>query len=338
MKDFARIAFVGAGNHSTTSLYPCITQIPEFMLAAVCDIDAEKAGYTAHKFGAPESFSDLTVMLDMLDLDGVCVCGMPDMHFEVAQEVLKRGIPVFVEKPPANCVADAEKLVSIAQENDTWGMVGFMKRFAPANVVTRNYMKTAGFGNLSSINLIHGAGPYNDVRRMLYFNGIHMIDLARFFAGEIAQVQAVSYDKLPDAKAVLVNFVFENGSVGHLNINSGGTWQDCFEQVYISGEASQILIDASRAVEVMSPKGRFAEAEGLELYGWSNKYYVSGNMAGWTSSGHYTRGYWGELQHFTQAVIGQVSPGPDLADGVIALKLIDSILLSAQTGECVTVS
>ena len=43
MSDRARIAFVGAGNHSTQSLYPCIAHIPEFDLVAVCDLDADRA-------------------------------------------------------------------------------------------------------------------------------------------------------------------------------------------------------------------------------------------------------------------------------------------------------
>ena len=48
----ARIGFIGAGGHSTESLYPNIPMIPEFELAAVCDLDLDRAQRTARSYGA----------------------------------------------------------------------------------------------------------------------------------------------------------------------------------------------------------------------------------------------------------------------------------------------
>ena len=334
----ARIAFVGAGSHSTASLYPNIAHIPQFDLVAVCDLDCDRARHAARVFGATEAYTDVGKMLDTVGPDGVCVCGSAEMHHQVGLEVLGRGIPLFVEKPPAPSVEACRELVRAAAATATFGMVGFMKRYAPSNVVARQFMQTEDFGALSSITLMHGAGPYDDVRRMLYFNGSHMIDLARFLAGEILTVHALIADHLPTAKAVAASFRFAGGAVGHLNMNSGGTWNDCFEQVYITGESCQVLLDGSRETRVMSPRGQFADGQGLELYGWSNSYYISGNMAGWSSGGHYTRGYWGELSRFSRAIVGEVSPAPTLEDGLAVLEIIDAIELSAASGEVVALS
>ena len=71
----------------------------------------------------------------------------------------------------------------------------------------------------------------------------------------------------------------------------------------------------------------------MELYGWSSRYYVSGNQAGWAAGGHYTRGYWGELSHFARAVLGLVKPAPTLEDGVEAMRLIDRIMGSIGSGQ-----
>jgi len=60
-------------------------------------------------------------------------------------------------------------------------------------------------------------------------------------------------------------------------------------------------------------------------------------MAGWAAGGHYTRGYWGELQHFARAVLGEVPPGPTLEDGVANMRLIDCILESIARGEQVAI-
>ena len=104
----ARIAFVGAGNHATESLYPNIAHVPEFDLVAVCDLVDEKARSAARRFGAPEWFTDVETMLGTAEPDGVCICGPPDMHYQVGLQALGRGIPVFMEKPPALTLKHAE--------------------------------------------------------------------------------------------------------------------------------------------------------------------------------------------------------------------------------------
>ena len=332
----ARIAFVGAGNHSTESLYPNIAHIPEFDLAAVCDLDEGKARYAARKYGATAWFTDVETMLDQVQPAGVCVCGPAEMHYQVSLQVLRRGIPIFTEKPPALALAQAQEMADTARQAGTWGMVAFMKRFAPANVVAQEYMAKPEFGRLSSITLMHGSGPYTDLRRMLLFNGIHMLDLGRFLAGDVVSLFAFATPAGAPTQAVSVSMRFANGAVGQLNMNSGQSWSDCFEMVYLSGEGAGIVIDASRATEVMAGSARFAPGEGLQTYGWSNRYYVSGNMAGWAAGGHYTRGYWGELNHFARAVLGQVPPGPTLDDGVEAMRLIEKIVESAATGQPVS--
>ncbi|HOS44560.1 MAG TPA: Gfo/Idh/MocA family oxidoreductase, partial [Armatimonadota bacterium] len=231
-----------------------------------------------------------------------------------------------------------QSLVDLAQANSTWGMVAFMKRFAPANLVAKAVMAGECFGTLASLTLIHGSGPYDDLRRMLLFNGIHMIDLGRFLGGEVAEVFAHASPAGAATQAVSATLRFANGAVGQVNMNSGHHWTDCFEQTYLAGTGTAILIDASRAIEVMSADGQFARVEGQELFGWSKRYYVSGNMAGWAAGGHYTRGYWGELQHFARAVLGQAPPLATLDDGIAALRIIDAILDSAETGRPVALA
>jgi myo-inositol 2-dehydrogenase / D-chiro-inositol 1-dehydrogenase len=328
----ARIAFVGAGNHATQSLYPNIAHIPEFDLVAVCDLSAERAAYAARKFGALEWYTDVDTMLDQAAPQGVCIVGPPQMHHDLGLRVLARGLPLFVEKPPALDLAGAEELAATAEANGTWGMVGFMKRFAPANVVSKEYVDGGAFGSLSSITLMHGAGPYDDVRRMLLFNGIHMLDLGRYLAGDVAEVFAYGSPAGGKVQAVSLAMRFSSGAVGQLNMNSGHVWPDTFEQVYLSGTEAGIVIDGSRTAEVMAPDRRFAAGEGLQLCGWSARYYVSGNLAGWASGGHYTRGYWGELDRFARAILGQSEPGPTLADGVAAMRLIEATMESLATG------
>jgi len=65
---------------------------------------------------------------------------------------------------------------------------------------------------------------------------------------------------------------------------------------------------------------------------------VSGNMAGWEAGGHYTRGYWGELDGFARSVLGETDPSPTLDDGVEAMRLIEAIVQSVESGQPVAVA
>jgi myo-inositol 2-dehydrogenase/D-chiro-inositol 1-dehydrogenase len=336
-KKSARIAFVGAGNHATQSLYPNIPMIPEFELVAVCDIDPEKANTTARRYGA-KAYSDVENMLDEGQLDGCCVCGPAEMHHAVGLQVLRRGIPLFIEKPSAPSLVQAEELVEVAVRNHTWGMVAFMKRFAPANLLAKEFMASPAFGTLSSITLMHGCGPYQELRRMMYFNGIHMIDLGRFLGGEVESVYAYSCYGGKNNYGLSATWKLVNGAVAQLNQNSGQTWRDCFESVYITGAQAGILLDASREVRVMYDGAQFAPGQSIDLFGFSATHAVSGNMAGWAAGGHYQRGYWGELSHFARACLGLETPSPTLEDGARNIRLIEAMLESAKTEKEVKLS
>ncbi len=327
----ARIAFIGAGNHATESLYPNIPMIPEFELVAVCDIDPPKAQRTARRYGA-QAFTDVETMLDQVELDGCCVCGPAEMHHAVSLQVLRRGLRLFVEKPPAPNLRQAEELVESAAQHNTWGMVGFMKRFAPANVLAREFMDSPAFGTLSSLTLIHGCGPYDDLRRMMYFNAIHLIDLGRFLGGEVERVFAYQCNGGRSNYGLAATWMLRSGVAATLNQNSGQTWRDCSEAVYLTGAQVGIFIDASREVKITYDGAQFAPGAGLQLFGFRAEHSVSGNMAGWAAGVHYQRGYWGELSRFARACLGLEAPSPDLHDALQNIRLIEVMLESAATG------
>lgn len=330
----ARIAFIGIGEHATESLYPNIPFIPEFDLAAlVYRRNRGNAEYWAAKYGVANCFTSVEQMLDEINPDACCICGSPEMHHQVGLAVLERGIPIFIEKPPGLTLKAALALEAAANKYNTWGQVGFMKRFAPANILAKEYMGSSDFGSLSSVTLMHGCGPYESDEKMLYFNGIHMIDLARFFGGDIKTLTAYRAGGGSGNYGVAVSGLYKNGGVFQLNQNSGQTWEDCFEAVYATGSRSGIFIEGSAEVEIMSPAQKFTSGEGVRTFGFRSRHTVSGNIAFWWAGGHYQRGYWGELSLFAKSVLGETNPVPTLSDGVKAHRIIDAILRSIKTGK-----
>ncbi len=164
-----------------------------------------------------------------------------------------------------------------------------------------------------------------------------MIDLARFFRGDIDSLSAYSADGGHSNLAVAVSGLFKTGGVFQSNVNSGQSWADCFEGVYATGSRSGIVIEGSSEVEVMSSAHKFAQGRGLRTFGFRHRHTVSGNITYWWAGGHYQRGYWGELSCFAKSVLGQMEPFPSLADGVEAHRIIAAILRSVQSGRSVKV-
>ena len=148
----ARLAFIGAGGFATAHIYPNIHKVPQIDLIAVCDIVQEKAERNARNFGARRVYTDLEKMLDNEELDGVFVIGPAPQQYELAPHVLRRGIPVYVEKPSANTSAEARELAEIAEANDTWGQCGFMKRFAWVYAMTKDIINRPEFGPIHLVN------------------------------------------------------------------------------------------------------------------------------------------------------------------------------------------
>ncbi len=333
----ARLAFIGAGGFATGSLYPNIHLVPQIDLVAVCDIVREKAERNARNFGARHVYTDLEEMLDKEELDGVFVIGPAPQQYELAPHVLRRGIPVYVEKPSANTAAEARELAEIAEANNTWGQCGFMKRFAYVYTIAKDIIARPEFGELNMVSCHFGQGPYPQIwgmdsarRSMLVGQLVHIFDLVRFFGGDVASVQAI-YKEVTDTQfAYLVNVRYKSGAIGQLNLNGLETktgFRDIIERLELVGLGSHVVCEDMLTVrwqaaddwtEVVPRTGRYLHT-----------YEPAWTGIGWSKANF---GYLGEVENFALRCIGERDSGPDLWDSYEALRIAEAIYESSQGG------
>ncbi len=95
-----------------------INKMEEISLAAVSDIGEAKGRHFASEVKCDAFFTDYRQMLSDVDLDVVAVCLPHFLHAPVGLDVLESGRHLFVEKPMANTVAECDKLIDKALEND----------------------------------------------------------------------------------------------------------------------------------------------------------------------------------------------------------------------------
>ena len=122
-----RICIVGAGNLSTSRIYPYIGSAGA-QLVGVCDLDQEKAARNARRFGGAV-YGDMEKMLAEQKPDGVIVCVGPKGHSVLAPRVMRLGYPVYTEKPPAESAVEALTVARVAKETGLLCTTAFKKRY-----------------------------------------------------------------------------------------------------------------------------------------------------------------------------------------------------------------
>ena len=333
----ARIGFVGAGSHATRMLYPSLVQAPSARLAAVCDLQADRAEQAARRYGADRWYTDVETMLDQESLDGVCICGLPQMHLEVGLQVVRRRLPIFVEKPSAMDARGAQRLADAAHRAGVWGMVAFMKRHAPGYMLAKSLMEAPAFGGLQQLHLRFTQGEYPDIwgldapHAFLVGQVVHIFDLMRYLGGDVVQVHARLHAVTKHRFAYAISVELASGAIGTLDLNSldhAEPWRDITERVDASGLGESLSVENMLSVTHYAARDWRPgpqQAFGAAYRGWAPNFISA-------ASGKALCGYVGELEHFAQCVLSGTPGTASLYDGVEALRVGEAVWRSAQRG------
>ncbi|NIQ82876.1 MAG: Gfo/Idh/MocA family oxidoreductase, partial [Anaerolineae bacterium] len=150
-----------------------------------CDLDEAKARRNARWFGAERVYTDHRCMLDEASKDGaleaVLICTSTKTHTPLALDCIERGIPVFMEKPPALNLAEAERLREQSEAASVPVMVGTMKRHALIYRRMNEITSSPDFGPIGAVEAKMALGWKNcNGYALLLDAGIHTLDLLRF--------------------------------------------------------------------------------------------------------------------------------------------------------------
>jgi predicted dehydrogenase len=229
-----KVAVIGAGNIAEKHL-EVLRAFSDVELAAICSRGNPRINALAEKFGIRDKFTDYRIMLDTVFADAVLVLVSAMQIVPVAAECLKRGIPTLLEKPPGLSANEAESLAQIANETGCLNMVALNRRFY--SVVQRAREEILSVGPLVSV-LVEGPERLAEVKAvgihppeiiegLLFANGIHCIDLLRYFGGDVDHISATSnrWDEQQDNSFDAL-IKFHGGTTGHYISHwiSPGSW------------------------------------------------------------------------------------------------------------------
>lgn len=123
------VAIIGAGQRGL-QLSNWLNRSERLRLAAVCDVDAERANAAAEKLGVPAEL-DHRKLLERKDIDAILIATGARWHAPVAIDALRAGRHVYCEKPLADTPAVARQMAQAAAAAGTVAVVGYQHRFTP---------------------------------------------------------------------------------------------------------------------------------------------------------------------------------------------------------------
>ncbi len=266
---------------------------------------------------------------------------------EVGKQVLMAGLPIFVEKPSGIDVPEARKLAQVAEDNGAWGMVAFMKRFAPGYVEARRIIESAEFGGLQMLEVRFAQGPFPpwagiEDRLIAFLTGqlCHIFDLVRFMGGEVNWVQATQRYLSADRVGLLVTLQFASGAIGVMNLNTlegaeENPWVDIGEGLRCTGVGESVQVEEMIYLTHHRPSAP-DRVDNPQPFA----HRLDAARPSWISvNGVDLCGYASEVACFVQCLREGRPPeqGADLGDGAKSLELTEAIYASA-THECARVS
>lgn len=197
MKDKIKTAVIGVGNMGKNHVR-IFSEISR--LVAISDID-KKIGESISQKYKVKYYQNYKLMLKKEKIDAISVVVPTKDHLDVALECLKHKIPTLVEKPIADNIVDAKKMLKEARKYKTLLMVGHIERYNPAVVRLKEIVKKNQIGTIINLLAVRiGIYPPKvgglDVALDL---AIHDIDVANFILDEFPKRKKV-------VKAQIFNF------------------------------------------------------------------------------------------------------------------------------------
>ncbi len=130
-----KIGLIGLGKIAVDQHIPSIRGNKHLKLVAGCSPNGRPDGVLA--------YSTLDEMLSAHpDIEGIAICTPPQIRFDIAKQVIAGGRHVFLEKPPAATLGEAEALKAIAAAKGITLLASWHSRFAPAVEAARQWIAT----------------------------------------------------------------------------------------------------------------------------------------------------------------------------------------------------
>ncbi|MEU5400830.1 Gfo/Idh/MocA family oxidoreductase [Streptomyces sp. NPDC005963] len=241
-----KIGCIGLGDIAQKAYLPVFGALPGIELHLQTRTPATLARTAdAYRIPAAQQHTTLESLLAQ-DLDAAFVHAPTAAHAQIADALIEAGVPTFVDKPLANELAEARRLVERAEERRVSLAVGFNRRFAPSYAQCLEHPRDLILLQKNRIGLAEVP------RTFVYDDFIHVVDTLRFLAPGPIEHTDVRARLIGDHLHHVVLQLSGDGftAIGTMNHRSGSTE----EVLEIAGQDSKR--EVRNLAEVVDHKGQ----------------------------------------------------------------------------------
>lgn len=302
-------------------------------VAACADLDAARAEMLARTCGAV-AVADWRRAVDRPDVDIVIVATTNEALAEVSRVAVEAGKHVLVEKPAARTVAELDTVIEAAARRGRLVRVGFNHRYHPGLQKAHELLEAGALGDMMFVRGRYGHGGrvgYDrewraDASRSgggeLIDQGVHLIDLSRWFLGDFASVTGFAHTyfwdmPVDDNAFMLLRTAGEQSAFLHVSCTE---WKNLFS-LEIYGRDAKLHVEGlggSYGVERLAFYRMLPEMGPPDTMIWE---YPRGDRS-WAL----------EFAEFVEDIRTGRSPAAGLADARAALAIVEEIYRQSSDG------
>jgi len=322
-----KVGWIGCGTHATQMLLPQLVR-HDVEVVALCDLDGVRLGEAGRQFGVKNLMSNAYELINTPGIDMVGMAVGPDQHLAFGKAALERGLPVFMEKPPAPTAEGARELLRASERSGKPLALGFMKRYSIGNRIARNIVSSGRFGRVLGLTGYYMTAPTYftgnvDYSGFFLHHCVHYMDLVSFLVSPVREMNARKVEAAPGRILFHADFGFECGAIGTIamgTIQSRGT---PVERIELMGDHQRLEVD--NVIEVRwnrNPPFKTDDlaatlSEDVDTLTWEPNFTAAAN------EDH--KGYHALLTDTVRLFRGEASAAPTIVDGVVAMERLEKL-------------
>jgi predicted dehydrogenase len=300
---------------------------PRHTLAVAADLDLARAESLASQWRDARAVVDWKQAVEAPGVEAVIVAVTNDCLAPITAAAIQAGRHVIVEKPAARTVKELQPVMELAASCGVHVQAGFNHRYHPAFRKAREICDAGSLGELMFVRARYGHGGRRGYDREwradpevagggeLLDQGVHLIDLARWFLGEFPHVHGCAptfFWNMPVEDNGFLMLRTETGQVAWLHA-SCTEWKNTFSfEIY--GRRGKLHVEGlggSYGVERLAYYRMLPQMGPPETTIWE----YPGEDRSWEV----------ELTDFERAVNGDRAGVPGLQDAHAALTIVEEI-------------
>lgn len=338
-----KVGLIGCGRIAQLVHINVLASLPGVKLVALAEPDPQRREAACRLVPGALALTDYQELLALSDVEAVVISLPTWLHVEAAIAALNCGKHLYLEKPLATNLADADRLIAAWRESEVKAMIGLNYRFNPLHIEARALLQAGRIGEVFSVRSIFtsrgGELPAWLQKRetgggVLLELASHHFDLLPYLLGsQVREVESTIESLISENDYAALTMRLEDDTMVQSCFFFGSWREDCFE---VYGRQGKLVIDRFRSLRVELTEDPDASSRFQRLRHTLGLIMHSRLLGDDLLAPKREPSYAMALAHFVDCVHHDHVPSPDLLDGRRSLAIVEAAEESARTGQMVS--